>query len=139
MISVHGVALGQEEAALATLAAAACKSERKSRLHLVGGYAAGQAQAAESELIRQVGPLVGAARGGRALDPWTPQMAARDDTVLMLTGAVMTGRGLDRLFARPGDPQFHEPWGNDARDGRCTRRTPGPRTPRPLPKVKEST
>ena len=43
-------------------------------------------------------------------------MAARDDIVLMLTGDVMTGRGIDQLFAQPGDPQLHEPWVRDARD-----------------------
>lgn len=39
-----------------------------------------------------------------------------DDTTLFLCGDVMTGRGIDQVFAHPGDPQLHEPWVSSALD-----------------------
>lgn len=38
------------------------------------------------------------------------------DVKLLLTGDVMTGRGIDQVLAHPGDPALHEPWVRDARD-----------------------
>jgi poly-gamma-glutamate synthesis protein (capsule biosynthesis protein) len=35
---------------------------------------------------------------------------------LLLTGDVMTGRGIDQILPQPVDPALHEPWVHDARD-----------------------
>lgn len=40
---------------------------------------------------------------------------ADDALTLLLAGDVMTGRGVDQVLPRPGDPTLHEPWVKDAR------------------------
>jgi hypothetical protein len=48
-------------------------------------------------------------------DRQTDRMPRRPLT-LLLTGDVMTGRGIDQILPQPVDPVLHEPWVRDARD-----------------------
>jgi poly-gamma-glutamate capsule biosynthesis protein CapA/YwtB (metallophosphatase superfamily) len=50
-----------------------------------------------------------------------------DEVTLMLAGDVMTGRGIDQVFARPSEPQLFEPYVRDAREYvRLAERVNGP-------------
>jgi poly-gamma-glutamate synthesis protein (capsule biosynthesis protein) len=52
---------------------------------------------------------------------------------LLLTGDVMTGRGIDQVLPHPGDPRLYEEWVRDARDYiRLAERVNGP-IPAPVP------
>jgi len=43
-------------------------------------------------------------------------MEGADRIALLLTGDVMTGRGIDQVLMHPGDPTLHEDFSHDARD-----------------------
>lgn len=59
--------------------------------------------------------------------------AATDTTTLLLTGDVMTGRGIDQVLPRPASPELHEAWVRDARDYvRMAEHVNGP-IPAPVP------
>jgi hypothetical protein len=40
----------------------------------------------------------------------TAMLAATDTTTLLLTGDVMTGRGIDQVLAHPASPELYEAW-----------------------------